>query len=416
MATLTGPDSTDDNSAKLFRGSIASLEEEHLSIVPHDPQALRVVAKVAGESVRFFVLANPSNATGLCEGHHVSVEAIFLFRPFLDEHEPNKRGRRTACLDRIRDFIRAAKSAPDRGAVSAGGLALNKEPVVSNGDAEEAAGEAEEEVMQPASSGCEALIDPRLLQPPPQADRVDRPVQLMPAENFQTRGALASPTSPAALEHFRKSVIPEPPQGIFPPPRTAATRAAPIDKAPVTHHDALPTIEKKKLDTVVDDAEPVRKRPRIQPPAIMDPSQTEMVEVSPVSSSAALKRPASDLVTNLINLGERLEQRGALSVLHQCTELFEDLEKEQYTESASLLTAALRIPYGDITRKMCENLHDKLEVSSCGQDTLNYYANRDAPCRNCFPTSWRRRVLQPESSTGYSKAYRCRESIPSSTR
>lgn len=85
--------------------SVIDLEDDELDVVPHDPSALRVVAKKQNKPVKvwhLYALAKSWSGSNLCQGYKVPSEDVFFFKTFRDDTVAGLMKRRQATDHKIK--------------------------------------------------------------------------------------------------------------------------------------------------------------------------------------------------------------------------------------------------------------------------------------------------------------------------
>lgn len=85
--------------------SVIDLEDDQLDVVPHDPRALRVVAKKQNKPVKLwhlYALATSDYGSKLCQGWKVPHEDVFFFKAFRDDTVAGLMKRRHATDNKIK--------------------------------------------------------------------------------------------------------------------------------------------------------------------------------------------------------------------------------------------------------------------------------------------------------------------------
>lgn len=85
--------------------SVIDLEDDELDVVPHDPHALRVVAKKQNKPVKvwhLYALATSDSGSKLCQGWKVPSEDVFFFKAFRDDTVAGLMKRRQATDHKIK--------------------------------------------------------------------------------------------------------------------------------------------------------------------------------------------------------------------------------------------------------------------------------------------------------------------------
>lgn len=100
---------------KVKNASIMDLTEDNMSIIPFDPNALRVVAKKSGKCTKswyVYALVNPNPYTRLCEGYKVGLDDVYFFRAFRSDDAKTFMPRKHATQDKIKAMIFPSLPAP----------------------------------------------------------------------------------------------------------------------------------------------------------------------------------------------------------------------------------------------------------------------------------------------------------------
>ena len=94
---------------------VVDLKQNQLDIIPHDPNALRVVAKKLSKAVKtwhLYALTMSGNSSKLCQGWKVQSEEVFLFKAFRDDTVAGFMKRRHASDLKIKAVIFPADPTP----------------------------------------------------------------------------------------------------------------------------------------------------------------------------------------------------------------------------------------------------------------------------------------------------------------
>lgn len=101
--------------------AVVDLEYDQLIVTPHNPNALRVVAKKLNKAFKIwhlYALATSGDNSELCEGWKVNFEEVFFFKAFRDDTAAGLKKRRTATELKIRAVILPADDGPAEGSQS----------------------------------------------------------------------------------------------------------------------------------------------------------------------------------------------------------------------------------------------------------------------------------------------------------
>lgn len=101
--------------------AVVDLEYDQMNITPHNPNALRVVAKKLNKAFKIwhlYALTTSGDNLELCEGWKVNFEEVFFFKAFRDDTVAGIKKRRTATELKIRAVILPADDAPAQGSQS----------------------------------------------------------------------------------------------------------------------------------------------------------------------------------------------------------------------------------------------------------------------------------------------------------
>lgn len=95
--------------------AVINLKDGQLDIAPHNPNALRVVAKKLSKAFKvwhLYALTTSGDNSELCEGWKVNFEEVFFFKAFRDDTAAGLKKRRTATELKIRAVILPADDTP----------------------------------------------------------------------------------------------------------------------------------------------------------------------------------------------------------------------------------------------------------------------------------------------------------------
>ncbi|KAG8163511.1 hypothetical protein KVR01_006808 [Diaporthe batatas] len=95
--------------------SLVDLEDDQLEVIPHNPKAFRVVAKVQPKQVKtwhLYALTTSDTGSKLCQGWKVPSDEVFFFKAFRDDAVPGPMKRRQATELKIKAKVFPMPPAP----------------------------------------------------------------------------------------------------------------------------------------------------------------------------------------------------------------------------------------------------------------------------------------------------------------